>query len=948
VTLGRVALRGPAGEDAELGKRQRKLALLAVLALARRAPTRAELAEMFWGDEDEERARHSLSDALSHLRRVLGRDAIAARREVVELDAGGRLAVDAVELEAACEARDWERAAALYGGPFLAGLHVDRSATFDAWVSRARDRYAHLFAQACEARCAALAREARWAECRTLALRWLDAAPRNAEPALWLMRAALAGGAAEQRQGLADFEAYAARLAREHDAKPDARVEALARQLGERVELVAADYADFADFADAPHVVLGESSVERSTEQAKHAAKSAKSAANNRQHPRRWRLVLGTAAAAVALLVLGAALGRRTGGVMAAERPLVAVAEVRTPPGDTTLAWLGDGMAQMLAADLARAGALDVVAPALVHDAAVRDPDPLHVARRVHATWAVSARVAHDEGTYLLEVTVRDARDGATLRRYAVTGADVMSVADQAAAYLLATADPRAPGVHFGDVETTNTEAFRHFVRGQQLLAETRVGDADTAFDAAIAADSGFVSAIVARLRGRQYAVDSAGVARLIRLLDRAAARMTEWDRMEQAVYVALHEGEHARAELLGRELLARYPRDPRAYETLANIYATHGRVADADSVLARLLALDSLALSAREAGGACAACTALRGLAALRTPAAAESLARRWIALQPASAGAWQLLGDVLGEQQRADEALVAFRRAAALRGDAPGFEAASARVLLAARRYDAAAALATPWAADSGDAGGDATDVLALIQRERGQFRAAAHTLESLDRRGKLAGLRLEYAQTLAWIGEPERARAYLERRIQHDLPHVPEAGLLRADPARAFAWEHAVGADAVWQTADTAWLRAIADSVQRVGAMSYYARDWAVHHQIRGLLAERAGRWEEARREFAQAPAAWTRTRLELARADLALGRADEAVAALRPAYREPLDAAGRYQPRSEMDFVMARAFARAGRRDSAHVYADYVRAAWRDADPEVRATLAELPP
>src|SRR5438105_6911691 len=97
VTLGRVALRGSAGDDAELGKRPRKLALLAVLALARRAPTRSELAEMFWGDEDEERARHSLSDALSHLRRVLGRDAIASRREAVELATGGRLAVDAVE-----------------------------------------------------------------------------------------------------------------------------------------------------------------------------------------------------------------------------------------------------------------------------------------------------------------------------------------------------------------------------------------------------------------------------------------------------------------------------------------------------------------------------------------------------------------------------------------------------------------------------------------------------------------------------------------------------------------------------------------------------------------------------------------------------------------------------------------------------------------------------------
>ena len=159
---------------------------------------------------------------------MLGRDAIASRREVVELDTGGRLAVDAVEMEAACEARDWERAAALYGGPFLAGLHVDRSPTFDAWVGRLRDRFAHLFAQACEARCAALAREGgggdRWNDCRILALRWLEERPRAPEPAVWMLRAALAGGPAEWRRGLADYEALVGRLARdfprEHEVCP--------------------------------------------------------------------------------------------------------------------------------------------------------------------------------------------------------------------------------------------------------------------------------------------------------------------------------------------------------------------------------------------------------------------------------------------------------------------------------------------------------------------------------------------------------------------------------------------------------------------------------------------------------------------------------------------------------------------------------------------------------
>src|SRR5687768_2403167 len=73
VTLGRLALVDAAGRDDEsLRKRKRKLAVLVVLALERRPVSRDTLVDMFWGEQEEERARHSLSDALSHLRRVLG------------------------------------------------------------------------------------------------------------------------------------------------------------------------------------------------------------------------------------------------------------------------------------------------------------------------------------------------------------------------------------------------------------------------------------------------------------------------------------------------------------------------------------------------------------------------------------------------------------------------------------------------------------------------------------------------------------------------------------------------------------------------------------------------------------------------------------------------------------------------------------------------------------
>src|SRR5438445_237224 len=77
-TFGRLVLADGSGqEDRSLSTRPRKLALLAWLALRQgRRATRDRLTGVFWADREDERARNSLSDALSHLRRVLGRDAI--------------------------------------------------------------------------------------------------------------------------------------------------------------------------------------------------------------------------------------------------------------------------------------------------------------------------------------------------------------------------------------------------------------------------------------------------------------------------------------------------------------------------------------------------------------------------------------------------------------------------------------------------------------------------------------------------------------------------------------------------------------------------------------------------------------------------------------------------------------------------------------------------------
>ena len=169
-------------------------------------------------------------------------------------------------------------------------------------------------------------------------------------------------------------------------------------------------------------------------------------------------------------------------------------------------------------------------------------------------------------------------------------------------------------------------------------------------------------------------------------------------------------------------------------------------------------------------------------------------------------------------------------------------------------------------------------------------------------------------------------------------------------RGSYSRGFCWHHALLADAIAPSGDTIHLRAIADTLTVACAKSFFGRDQLLHHHVRGLLAMQQGRWRDAEAELQQArwgvAESWTRTSAALAKTELELNQPRAALATLRDAYASPLDGMGRYQPRSELDFLMAQAFRKAGEPDSAAVYERYVRRAWRNADPPVRRLLATL--
>jgi DNA-binding SARP family transcriptional activator/TolB-like protein len=985
VTLGRLALHAEPDGAEVLGAQRRKLALLAYLALASRPVSRDTLVEMFWGDETESRARHSLSNALSYLRRVLGPESIAVRRAEVSLSAGTPLQVDARDLLAAGEARDSERAIALYGGAFLDGVYVPGSESFDQWVTGERSRLELAFTRACDAVCMTAARAGDWERCATVARRWLEASPLSPEAALHLLNSLRAARTpAARRAALAEYQRLTDRLAREYATTPHVRVQALAEQIAARVEAdrmqIEAAAASAESIAEptaeptpaaavqaAPPAVVpiaderaasGETGA--ATSVSAEGAPPAHSPRRRIGFHRRWRFPAGLATLTVAAVVVFAVVQHvRAGDAAAATtRPLIAVTDIANLRGDTASEWLQDGLAQMIAAELGRSADVEVVTPARVRETRARAEDTpsgplpagdaIDIARRLGATLAVRGGFTHGDGTYVLDLDVRDVRTGRSVRAFTLTGADPMAVADQAAGRILAWSVSRDARPRFAEIETSNMAAYQHFVRGLQADAEGRPGDAVRELDAAVALDSGFASALLARASYAHLDGDTTTIARLQHALTHA--RLTERDALEQAIDSADHNGELARSLQLARELVQRYPHDPRSYSRLAGIYGSRGDWTAYEQTAERQLALDSLA---NEAGdGPCVPCAAYVALVDARTLrgdlAGAEAAARRWVALQPDLPGAWTALAEVLGYAGRYDGALDAERRATLLAGGDPMYALRTARELILARRFDAADSLARTWH-DDPSLRAALTDIRVLGLREHGELRASIRATHEFEAAGGSDGaLTYEEMDARGRLGDFAGAQRVFETEMVPAGKRVDPVPL-RGDYARWFTWTRALEANAIAGAGDTLRLHAIADSMRVISARSYYGRDWRLYHHVLGRIDMLAHRYADAEREFQAARwgvAGWTETVAWLARAQLAQYHARDAIVTLRQGYEGPLDAMGRYEPRSELDYLMAVAFRDAGMRDSAAVYGAYVRRAWRNADPEIRRQLDSL--
>jgi tetratricopeptide (TPR) repeat protein len=903
-TLGRLSLTVVDGETESVAEiRPRHLAVLTVIALAARPIARDSLVEMFWGGEDEARARHSLSNALSGLRGVLGSDAITARRDTIALSEDARVEVDTVQFTAAYESNDDARAIAVYGGPFLDAVHVPDAPEFDDWASRERGKLERRFVEVCERHVVRLQRGEATGDALAVAERWLDSAPASPTAA-----------------------STVAKLKTEIRAVPMA---APSHAAAPRVSAPAAVPAD---------VVLGD------TDERK-----------KRPSTRRDLFLFGLVAASI-VVALAWRSWRTSTDASAATRPIVAVTSIEDVRGDTSIDWLRVALPRMIATDLDGLRGVESVAPSRVRDVIARlagsgsarltEDQSMDVARRLRAGWSVSGGLSVAPTGYVLDVTVRNVSNVSQSETFTILAANPVELGRQAANRLAAILAVGPGGTaRYSGIETANADAYRHFTRGMLALSAEKLADAAAQLDSAIADDSGFVEAIRGRESVANALGDDAGARRLGSLAARYENRLPELERLADEIRNADSLGESARADAMSSQLVSRFPYDPRAYSARADLLTAHGRWADAENVLSRELALDSLAMVAGD--GPCTPCEVLWRLSQVRLATAdragAEAAARRWVALQPDLPAAWRNLSATLAAVGKSAESAEAGYHDVALSKNALA-AVDFARTMLSARRYDIVDSLLRAWRATRDPVLLDGRrDIGAMLDRERGRIVESVVSLADLPENN---GLGLVRADGLARLGRIADARAIFEH-VGHPPGSSPRA--FTAPQARGFSWSHALEADALVRAGDTASARALVDSIERSGAQSYYGRDKVLHHHVRGLLLMAQGRYADAERELAAAEwtaAGWTRTNVELARARLALGRPDSAIVALRDAYMAPVDAMARYVPRTEIDWWMSRAFTAAHQPDSAAVYAGYVRGAWRAADPSFRARLDSL--
>jgi tetratricopeptide (TPR) repeat protein/DNA-binding winged helix-turn-helix (wHTH) protein/TolB-like protein len=503
---------------------------------------------------------------------------------------------------------------------------------------------------------------------------------------------------------------------------------------------------------------------------------------------------------------------------------------------DVSVGWLVDGLPNMLMTGLGRSPAISAVT--------MTDADEGRaIARKARADGVVSGSFTTIGDTLRVDVRIESA-DGATIATDSLVAARhvaVLTEIDVLARRLMTAVGVGAPAdgitAQFGDVMTRNLEAYRNYILGVERANAIEPAAAIEFFEQAVKHDPAFAMAH-ARI-GAAYAVTLGFADKGQPHLAKAFAlsdRLRERDRLWILAWYSLAKVDYDNAVTPLETLIAKYPDDVEAYSLLGNIFTGQERWDAATDVINRGLRIRP---NAKDLLNHASAVATLSGQAD-----AAIDFARRYIAVAPAEANAYDSLGLRLQHFGRYDEALDAFAEAARVN---PKFRigyAHAGNVYFQQGRYREAAASYTQF----------------LRTATNDEERARAHT-------------------SLAWIayrgGDTRRARALADQALSLSKRSWWPAGY--------FAWVRG----------DQAGYQRVMRDLQQAGHFSNRGKPYPpiTERYLSGLDLLSAGRTDQAIAELREAvrhpPIDWAINPLEdcLAETFLTLGRDDEAAAEYR---------------------------------------------------------------
>src|SRR5687768_14653101 len=129
--LGTASIEASSGPVTGRAAQGRRLALLALLALARGRPiTRDKLIALLWPESPQDRARHQLSDAVYIVRGALGDDVVGSSGDDLVLNQDA-IESDVGTFEQLLDEGRLEPAVELFVGPLLDGFHLSDAPEFE-------------------------------------------------------------------------------------------------------------------------------------------------------------------------------------------------------------------------------------------------------------------------------------------------------------------------------------------------------------------------------------------------------------------------------------------------------------------------------------------------------------------------------------------------------------------------------------------------------------------------------------------------------------------------------------------------------------------------------------------------------------------------------------------------------------------------------------------------